>query len=101
MYSEVLVFHIREVRPEADVILASLQTLQREAEQASPHLVIATEVPLELKEMEALFWVELSTDNSLVAEIGDGYSETIHDVSLEDLVAVLDKAEEELAHDGA
>jgi hypothetical protein len=50
-----------------------------------------------LKEMG--FWVEVSTDDGLIADISaDGYSTTIHDVSLEDLVAVVDKAEEELAH---
>jgi hypothetical protein len=29
----------------------------------------------------------------------NGYSTTIHDVSLQDMVAAADKAEEELAHD--
>jgi hypothetical protein len=45
------------------------------------------------------FWVEVRTDDGLVANISaDGYSTTIRDVSLEDLVTVVDKAEEELAH---
>jgi hypothetical protein len=44
------------------------------------------------------FWVEMPTGDVLVATISaDGYSGTIHDVSLEDLLAVVDRAEEELA----
>jgi hypothetical protein len=40
------------------------------------------------------------TGERLDADIrADGYSTTIHDVSLENLLAVVDKAEEELAHD--
>ena len=47
-----------------------------------------------------MFWVELSTSERLDANIRtNGYSDTIHDVSLEDLLAVVDKAEEELTHD--
>ena len=47
-----------------------------------------------------MFWVELRTGDGLDADIrADGYSDTIHDVSLEDLVAVVDKAKEVFAHD--
>jgi hypothetical protein len=68
-----------------------------------PHLIFANEVPPELKE-KGCFWVELHTGEHtgerLDADIrADGYSTTIHDVSLENLLAVVDKAEEELAHD--
>src|SRR3954454_2212022 len=59
-----------------------------------PHLIIANEVPPMLKEM-GCFWVELHTNEQLDADISaDGCSTTIHDVSLQDLVAVVDKAEE-------
>jgi hypothetical protein len=101
MYREVLAFHFRQARPTAEVVLASSQTLHVEAERTRPHLIVANEVPSDLKEqMGVFFWVELSTDDGLVASISaDGYSTTIHDVSLQDLVAAVDKAEEELAHD--
>jgi hypothetical protein len=51
--------------------------------------------------MDALAWVELSPEDGLVATMRvDGYSDTIHDVSLQDLLAVVDKTQEELlAHD--
>jgi hypothetical protein len=64
-----------------------------------PHLIFASEVPQEVKET-GVFWVEVSTDDGLVATISaDGYSTTIDDVSLQDLLAVVDKAQEEIAHD--
>ena len=100
MYREVLAFYLRQQRPRYEVVLASPQTLQAEARRARPHLIFANEVPPKLKEMT--FWVEVRTDNGLVATISvDGYSTTIEDVSLEDLLAVVDKAEEQLAHDEA
>jgi hypothetical protein len=103
MYREVLAFHLRQECPRADVVLASSQTLRDEAKRMRPHLIFANEVPPELKE-KGCFWVELHTGEHtgelLDADIrADGYSTTIHDVSLENLLAVVDKAEEELAHD--
>jgi hypothetical protein len=103
MYGEVLGFHIHQQRPLSEVVLASAQTLHAEAERTRPHLIVANEVPSDLKEqMGVFFWVELSTDDGLVASISaNGHSTTIHDVSLQDFLAVVDKAEEELAHDEA
>src|SRR5688572_19073634 len=78
IYREVLAFHIRKERPAVEVVLASPQSLRGEVEQSRPHLIIAAEVPSELKEMDALFWVELSAEDELVATISvNGYSDTI------------------------
>jgi len=103
MYGEVLAFHIRQERPLSEVVFASSQTLWAEAERMRPHLIIASAVSPELiKEKRSFFWVEVRMADGLVANISaDGHSDTIEDVSLEDLVAVVDKAEEELAHDEA
>jgi hypothetical protein len=99
MYQEVLAFHIRQQRPLSVVALACAENLQAEAERTRPHLIIANEVPPELRETGGFFWVEIRTDDGLVADISaDGYSTTIRDVSLEELVTVVDKAEEDLAH---
>ena len=105
MYREVLAFHISQERPLSEVTLASSQSLQTQAEHTRPHLIIANEVPPELKEEPFsssyfLFRVEVRVENGLVASVSaNGYSDTIHDVSLQDFLAVVDKAEEELAHD--
>jgi hypothetical protein len=101
MYGEVLGFHIHKERPLSEVVFATPETLRDEVRRTRPHLIIANEVPSDLKEqMGVLVWVELSTDDGLVASISaNGHSTTIHDVSLQDFLAVVDKAEEELAHD--
>ena len=101
MYQEVIAFHISQQRPQAVVALASAQTLQAEAKRMRPHLIIASEVPPRLREQRGFFcfWVELRADGRLDADIKtNGHSTTIRDVSLEDLVALVDKAEEEFAH---
>jgi hypothetical protein len=96
MYRQVLAFHFRQERPRANVVLASSQTLHDEATRTRPHLIFANEVPPELKEA-GVFWVEVRNDDGLVATISaDGYSTTIDDVSLQDLLAVVDKTQEEL-----
>jgi hypothetical protein len=98
MYQEVLAFEIRKQRPQSEVILISPQTLEDEAKRMKPHLIIANEVPLELKEKS--FWMELSVEDGLDAIIrADGYSTTIHDITIEDLLGVVDKAEEELVNE--
>ena len=102
MYREVLASHFRQERPLSEVVLASSQALQSEAERTKPHLIFANEIPPELKEEGSSFWVELRVSDVLVADISaDGYSDTVRDVSLQDLIAVVDKAEEELAQNEA
>ncbi len=102
MYGEVLAFHFHQERPLSEVVLASSRTLWAEAERVRPHLIIANEVPSELKDKSSFFWVEVRMVDGLVADISvNGHSTTIQEVSLQDLVAVVDKAEEELAHDEA
>ncbi len=98
MYREVLAFHICQQHPRCtEVVLASPQTLLAEAERVRPHLIFANEVPVSLKEM--CFWVEVDSSDGLDATISaNGYSTTVHDASLEDLLAVVDKAVEEFAH---
>ena len=100
MYQEVLASHISHQRPKADVALASRQTLQAEAKRMRPHLIIASEVPPMLREQMGFcfFWAELHADGRLDADIKTNGCSTIRDASLEDLVALVDKAEEELAH---
>lgn len=57
MYREVLACYFRQQRPRLEVTLASSQTLRHEARRTKPHLIIATEIPPEFKEM-GVFWVE-------------------------------------------
>ena len=99
MYRQVLAFHFRQERPLADVVLASSGNLRDEARRTRPHLIFAREVPQEFKET-GIFWVEVKNIDGLVATISaNGFSTTIDNVSLQDLLAVVDKAQEEIAHD--
>ena len=43
--------------------------------------------------------MDTSKNGKLDATVGDDGDATIHDVSLQDLLAVVDQAEEELAHE--
>src|SRR4051794_5542868 len=98
MYAQVLAFHLCQQCPRSEVVLASLNTLSAEAGRTRPHLIIANNVPPEYK--ERVFWAEVRTDDDLEATIKvDGHLTTIHDVSLEDLVALVVKTEEELARE--
>ena len=99
MYREVLALQFRQLRPRARVVLVSPETLQEEARRTRPHLIFAAEVPPMLKQL-GIFWVEVHThDGLLEATISaNGCSTTVADVSLQDLLAVVDKAEEELVH---
>jgi hypothetical protein len=100
MFREVLAHLFRQAHPRSEVVLASKQNLRAEAERIKLHLIVANEVPPELKERG--FWVEMPTSDVPVATIGaNGYSSIIHDVSLQDLLAVVDRADEELAQNVA
>jgi hypothetical protein len=95
MYCEVLAFYFSKQHPQAEVVLASPQTLRDKAKHTRPHLIVANMVPSELKEM--CYWVEVRADETLSATINaDGYSDVIQDASLEDLLAAVEKAEEDL-----
>jgi hypothetical protein len=100
MYAEVLAFHLRQERPRCEVSRACAETLRAEAQRTRPHLIIANEVPSECR--EGKFWAEVRPGSHLAASIAtiaaDGYSQTIYDVTLQDFLAVVDKAQEEFAH---
>lgn len=51
MYREVLAFHLRQQRPQSEVVLAFPETLRDEAKRMRAHLIVANEVPPMLREM--------------------------------------------------
>ena len=105
MYREVMASYLRHHRPQAEVILASGETLEAEVERVRPLLIIANEPSAEpsatAKEAET-FWVGIRIGEQRIdADISvDGYSATIKNVSPQDLLAAVDRAAEELV-DGA
>lgn len=92
-------FYFRQQRPQVEVALTSPQNLLAETERVRPHLIFANEgVPPQLKE-RSTSWVEVRVDERPDAIINaNGYSGTIHDVSRQDLLAVVDKTLEKFTH---
>jgi hypothetical protein len=97
MYREALAFSLKKERPEAEVsLVGSTDDLMAEVERTGAHLIVANEVPSEVR--EAAFWIEVSearSDQSLDAEISaNGYSRSVRDLRVKHVVEALDSAEE-------
>ena len=101
MYREVLASYLRHHRPQAEVILASGESLEAEAERARPLLIIANE-PSAMTKAAETFWVAIRIGEQRIdADISiDGYTATVQNVSPQDVLAAVDRAAEELV-DGA
>ena len=101
MYREVMASYLRHHRPQAEVILASGETLEAEVERERPLLIIANEPSATAKAAES-FWVGIRiSEQRIDADISiDGYTATVQNVSPQDLLAAVDRAAEELV-DGA
>jgi hypothetical protein len=101
MYREALAFYLRKHRPQAEVILASEETLKAEVERTKPLLIIANEPPATAKEAETFWVVVRMGEQRIDADISvDGYSALVYDVSPRDLLAAVDRAVEELVEGG-
>jgi hypothetical protein len=94
MHREVLAFYLRQHRPQTAVVLISSEALEEEVRHTKPMLLIADEVPETVREMLAC-WVALHNGQQIDADIG-AYENfgTAHDISMQDLMAVVDKAAE-------
>src|SRR4051794_33825870 len=82
MYREVIGSYLRHHRPQAEVILASGETLEAEVERTRPLLIIANEPPAMAEATES-FWVAMRIGaQRMDADISvDGYSALVYDVS--------------------
>jgi hypothetical protein len=94
MHREALAFYLRQHRPQTAVVLTSSEALEEEVRHTKPMLLIADEVPETLRKMLAC-WVALHNGHQINADIGayENFS-TAHDMSIQDLMAVVDKAAE-------
>jgi hypothetical protein len=99
MYREVLVLAVRKHRPGTGVVLAKLDDMGWVAEDFDPDLVVGSRISTPFRETLGA-WVELAAWDGLYAEVSvGGRRSEIMDVSIEDLLRILDQAEE-LAHRG-
>jgi hypothetical protein len=102
MYRESLALAIHRHSPTFEVLIAAPKDLDRVVERFVPHALVrdddggATGAP-----EGVVCWVGIIIDNRLNARIGmKGRISEVHDVSLDEFLAALDKAEELLSTGG-
>ena len=96
IYREVLALLLHQHRPDAEVLLCPPEVLDRETRRFEPHLVVLDDndgaVPDGLSGV--LYRVEILLGASMDARISvDGQAREVKDICIEDLLAVVDKAE--------
>ncbi len=102
MYAEAPAFYLRKHRSHTQVtLLGPSEDVEAEARRAKPHLIVANRVPRAAR--AGCFWVEVAEPiggggvKALGAEISaDGYSRSVVNVGTGDVLAALDRAEEQL-----
>jgi hypothetical protein len=97
MYREVLALSLNNHRPDDGVLLCPPMVLDQEIGRFRPHLVVLDDnsgaAPGGLS--EALYRVEVLLGPSMDARIGvDGRTRELKDICTEDLLAVVDEAEQ-------
>lgn len=97
MYREVIALSLHNHRPDAEVLISPPENLHREIGRFRPHLVVLDDnggaTPDGLS--GALYRVELLLGASMDARISvDGQAREVKDILTEDLLAVMDEAEE-------
>ena len=95
MYRETLVHFLRRDRPNDEVRLAEPQALDREASSFRPHLIVGNDNTPQLQEVSVPSWVVIRYHDSLSASVFLEGQDThlIQDISLEDLLAVVEETQ--------
>jgi hypothetical protein len=92
-YGEAIAGALGDLRPHAEVAVAEPADLRAEVASVSPHLVISSQ-PKAADPARTLAWVELPYEIGLAGKIYFGEEcQKVHDPDLEDLLAVVDRAE--------
>ena len=95
MYRQTLAHILRINRPNDEVRLAEPQALDREASSFRPHLIVCNEDTAELREVSVPSWVVIRYHDSLSASVfyEEQGTRLIQDISLEDLLAVVEETQ--------
>jgi hypothetical protein len=95
MYRQTLVHILRRDRPDDDMRLADPQTLDREASSFRPHLIVCNDNVSEVREVSVPSWVVIRYHDSLSASVFIDGQDTrlIQDISLEDLLVVVEETQ--------
>jgi hypothetical protein len=92
-YRESLALALQRHRPDSEVRISPPEVLEREVGSFEPHVIVCNDgVSREVRDL-ACSWVEILFIDDLHANISvDGRTETVKDVGVDDLLAVLDAA---------
>lgn len=97
MYREVLALAIHQRRPDIEILIAPLATLNGHAESFGPHLLVRNDTDGADMDrlMGALCWVEILYSDGMDARVSlDGEVWEIENISTEDLLEIVDRTEE-------
>lgn len=98
MYREAIAFVLQRSRPEAEVMLVPEEVLNGQVKDFAPHVLVRNDfdraVPEELLGIVVCRMEVLYTDGMAARVSAGGSSYTIEDASMEDLLALVDEAED-------
>jgi hypothetical protein len=98
MYRQAIAFALRRGRPHSEVRLEAEESLNGQAHDFAPHVLVRSdsgpEVPVgQLGSVVCLVEVLYTDDMGVRVSVAGGRSYTIEDASMEDLLSVVDEAE--------
>ncbi len=97
MYREAIAIAIHHHCPDAEIMLAPPESVDGESERFRPHLVVRTDTEGATPDTPAgeVYQVKVLYSDGLDAEVNlDGQSWTVRDMRLDDLLRIVDEAEE-------
>jgi hypothetical protein len=101
MYSEAVALYVQRNRPEAEVMLVPEEILDGQVADFAPHVLVRNDsdgvVPEGLLGSVVCRMEVLYTDGMAARVSVGGSSYSIEDASMEDLLALVDKAEEQVS----
>ena len=102
MYREALALSVHERRPGLEVRVAPPEEVRAEVGSFEPHLLVRSDDDgLDPRGLEdVLCWIEIIYSDHMDANISvDGQVSRVHDVSMDDLLAVIDETTELVSED--
>jgi hypothetical protein len=97
MYREAIAMAIYRHRPDAEILLAPPESVDGESSRFRPHLMVRNDTEGATLDTPAgeVYQVKVLYSDGLDAEVSlDGRSRTVRDMSLDDLLRIVDEAEE-------
>ena len=92
-YREAFAFAFRTLRPHVEAIVVEPEALEREALRLRPDLVVCDRVTPAVAAITRSC-MELRVEDEVQEAASDGRAPGVHDVSLDDLLAFIDRNEE-------